>query len=222
MLHFQSFLKTNGAVPENLQRMLHTLNSAAGMENLESTPTYITLMDEYEHFTNKTRSGCHGATARYWILYIDLVHIFLQFSRACRTSDLELFTYSLEKMCYVFLVTNRHNYAHYMVRYLLNLINIEDSHPGLRQVLENGGLSNRRSAKSFSRNPVDMTLEQTVNADAASRLTGISAFSQSFSARQKWMVTKTVRSAVVGDLLEKSGVTKINDTSQELKPYRIK
>ena len=36
------------------------------------------------------------------------------------------------------------------------------------------------------------------------------------------MVTKTVRSAVVGDLLEKSGVIKTNDTSQELKPYRIK
>ena len=37
----------------------------------------------------------------------------------------------LKKVCYMFFATNYHNYARYMVRYLLNLINIEDSHPGV-------------------------------------------------------------------------------------------
>ena len=65
------------------------------------------------------------------------------------------------------------------------------------------------------------TLEQTINADAASRLTGISAFSQSYTARRRWMITRSVRSAIVGALLSKTGIRKKGDVNQELKPSRI-
>ena len=70
-----------------------------------------------------------------------------------------------------------------MVRYHLNLLNIEQSHPGVREMLLSGALSVRRTNKSFTRTPVDLTLEQTVNADAASRMTGISAFTININAR---------------------------------------
>ena len=79
-----------------------------------------------------------------------------------------------------------------------------------------------RSHKSFSRNAVDITLEQTVNADAASRSTGISAFSQSDSARSRWMVTRSVRSAIIGHLLKMAGLKSNEDVSKSLRPYRIK
>ena len=53
-------------------------------------------------------------------------------------------------------------------------------------MLENGGSAVKRTTKIFfARAPVDLTLEQTVNADAASRLTGIAAFSQSVGARKR-------------------------------------
>ena len=52
---------------------------------------------------------------------------------------------------------------------------------------------------------MDLTLEQTVNADAASRLTRIASFSKSVSARRRWMVTRSVRSELVSHLMEKSG-----------------
>ena len=64
-------------------------------------------------------------------------------------------------------------------------MNVDDTHPGTRQVLKNGALSIRRTVQSFSRTPVDMTLEQTVNADAASRKMGIPAFSTSEGARRR-------------------------------------
>ena len=108
-----------------------------------------------------------------------------------------------------------------MVRYCLNLVNIDTTHSGMRQVLENGAMSIRRTNKPFSRTPVDMALEQTVNADAASRQTGIAAFSTSDSARQSWMVTRSARSAIVGALLMKAGLKSLEDTSKDLKPYRI-
>ena len=63
-----------------------------------------------------------------------------------------------------------------MIRYHLNLLNAEHTHPGIINMLEDGAFSVRRTKKSFSRTAVDMTLEQTVNADAASRHRGMGAF----------------------------------------------
>lgn len=39
-----------------------------------------------------------------------------------------------------------------------------------------GAFSVQRSSNTFTRTPVDLTLEQTVNADAASHMTGNAAF----------------------------------------------
>ncbi len=74
---------------------------------------------------------------------------------------------------------------------------------------------------SFSRSAVDLTLEQTVNKDAASSQTGISAFTQCVKARKRWTVTRSVRGAIVASLLEMAGLTIREEISQELKPYRI-
>ena len=111
----------------------------------------------------------------------------------------------------VYFSGNRPNYARWMVRYHLNLINSENTHPGIRDLLEAGALSIRRTDKNFSRTAVDMTLEQTVNADAASRLTGIRSFIQSESSRKRWMVTRAVRSLIVGNLMCKAGISSAED-----------
>ncbi len=89
-------------------------------------------------------------------------------------------------------------------------------------MLEGGALTIRRTAKPFSRTPVDLTLEQTINADAASRHTGIAAFTNSNPARRRWMLTRSVRSGIVGSLLHKAGLKRSEDVSQSLKPYRVK
>ncbi len=125
-------------------------------------------------------------------------------------------------MCHVFFAANRPNYARWMVRYHLNLLNIDDSHLGVRIMLENGGLTVRRTSKSFARVPVDLTLEQTINADAGSRMTGIVAFTQSIAARKRWMITRSTRSAIVGRLLSIAGMKNTDSVTQDLKPCRIK
>lgn len=124
-------------------------------------------MQKYGEFTETSRSGQHGATAQYWIIHVDLVQLCQLFSRATRTNDLDLFTYCLGEMCSIFFATNHPNYARYMVRYHLNPLNIEETHPGGHQMLLSGGVSVRRTSKPFTRTPVDLVLEQTINADAA-------------------------------------------------------
>ena len=95
------------------------------------------------------------------------------------------------------------------------------THPGIRSSFQGVALSIRRSRHTFSRSAVDVTLEQTVNRDAASRQRGIAAFSQNVSARKRWTVTRSFRGAIVGCLLEMADVTLLDDSVQELKPSRV-
>ena len=44
----------------------------------------------YEEFTEKTRTGAHGATAQYWIMYVDLLDLLQRFSPAVRTNVLSM------------------------------------------------------------------------------------------------------------------------------------
>ena len=179
------------------------------------------ISDLYNKFTEGTLNGEHGSTAQYWMIYIKLVELFLQFNRSCRTNDLDLFIHSLRNICPIFFSCHRPNYARWMVRYLHNLLNMDITHPGVREALSNGALSIRRSSKGFSRNAVDITLEQTVNADAASHATGITAFTNSEQARKKWMLTMSPRSSIVGHLLVKAGLKTHEDVSKLLREHRI-
>ena len=111
----------------------------------------------------------------------------------------------LGEMRAIFVSCNRTNYARWMVRHYLNLCNIDDTHPGVKDTLESGALSIRRTDKSFSRTAVHMTLEQTVNADVASRLTGIPAFDTLDSARRRWMITRSARNAITDVFSQRLG-----------------
>ena len=61
-----------------------------------------------------------------------------------------------------------------------------------------------------------------VNEDAASCLTDIAAFTESTGARDKWTVTRIMRSAIVGHLLKLAGLTQQEDISWQLKANCIK
>ena len=156
-----------------------------------------------------------------WIPW-NLISIYIRFNRACRTNDGELYIYAVEELISVLFAANRPNYTRWVMKYHRNLLNMEDSHPGINQVLCNGALSMRRTDKNLSRSAVDLTLEQTINADAASHHTGIVAFNNSDSARQRWMLTRSARSAIVGKLRAKAVLKSPDDVTKSLKPYRFK
>ena len=99
----------------------------------------------------------------------------------------DLYTYALTSVIDLFFATNRHNYARWMSKYQLDLMNLPATHPGLKEMLAAGLFSIRRTIIQFSRLPVDLTLEQTINADADSRMTGYTAATNNYSARIRWL-----------------------------------
>ena len=109
---------------------------------------------------------------------------------AMKTCDVDLLTYVLHDMSKIFFTTNHQNYAKSMTRYSLELLNLELQ---LRKILMNGRLSVQRSKNHFSRVGVNMALEQTINAEAKSRLKGIIAFAAVNIAVNRWLITTSMR-----------------------------
>ena len=87
----------------------------------------------------------------------------------------------------------------------------------------NGCFALKRTSKPFSRLPIDLTLEQTINADAACQRSGISALTNSISARQRWAQSHSIRVTVISKVFEEMGLIARNeDVTEELKSHRMK
>ena len=69
---------------------------------------------------------------------------------------------------------------------------------------------------------MDLALKQTVNADEASSLTGISATTNNYSTPLRWMVTNSSRAVVVSITQDMAGLFGSYDPIAELWPSIIK
>ncbi len=221
--HLEYFLQVTETSIEPVKDLLqHLLEEPTCVANVENSDVFTDFVKQYEQFSKDTLDKKHGLTAKFWLQNCTLVEDFQLFSRAIRTNDLDLLIYGLEKMIPLFFATGLHNYSKWMTLYLMNLLNMDQTHPGLKEKLLNGALTISRSNKSFSRTEIDLTLEQTVNADAASRLTGIASMTQNINARRQWNFLRSTRSQIVSTLMDRAGLTVPDETHQELKPTRIK
>lgn len=63
---------------------------------------------------------------------------------------------------------------------------------------------------------MDLTLEQTINVDAASRLSGITSATNNYTARLCWMITKSTRDSFMSLVQEMAGLVTKDDTTTEL------
>lgn len=220
ILHFKAFLHEYEKEDHESKLHVYEVIDILRSDSCQKDSRYKTffeltdIISHYDAYTKKTMNGEHGYTAKYVLSYVRWVELYQLFERAIRTSDLDLYIYAAYNMSPLFFIFNHHNYARWLTRNLNDLMNIESTHPGLKTQFENGGLSVRRKEKNFCRSPTDITLEQTINANAANKLTGISAFTNSINARQKWSETHTPRTAVIAELLEFLNLTKLCDSTE--------
>ncbi|CAH0562925.1 unnamed protein product [Brassicogethes aeneus] len=101
------------------------------------------------------------------------------------------------------------------LKYHDNLLKIDETHPGLSIALQNGSFGVKRTPKPFSRQPIDLTLEQTIYADAPNKLTGIINNTNSISARQRWCKSHSIRSTIISHVLQKTGLKNTQDVTAD-------
>ncbi|XP_047992980.1 uncharacterized protein LOC125231567 [Leguminivora glycinivorella] len=143
-------------------------------------------------------------------------------SRSIRTGDFLMFRYILPKINNIFFVVNQPNYARWLLRYHDNLLKLKETHPQIYENMERGNFGIQRTDKSFSRQPIDLTLEQTINADAGRRLTGVIHFTNSISARQRWCKSHEIRSTIISHTYEMTGLRKHQDVTADLEKSSIR
>ena len=107
------------------------------------------------------------------------------------------------------------------MRYHDNLLKLKNTHPQIHEEFLKGCFSLKRTTRSFSRLPIDLTLEQTVNTDAACQRKGILALTNSISARQRWAQSHFIRTSIISQLFQDLDLTIKEDVSQDLKSSQI-
>ena len=181
------------------------------------------LTKKYEEFALETRNGDHGKTTQYWMGYVDMLHLYHEFSRSIRTGDLDLYIYCLQQMTAVFFTLNRQNYSFWLTVYHDKLLKLKNSHPNIYEEFKNGCLSLKRTSKPFSRIQIDLTLEQTrCCVDAACQRSDIISLSNSISARQRWAQSHSICASILSKLFEELGIKIKKDISEEIKFHRVK
>lgn len=106
-------------------------------------------------------------------------------------------------------------------KYLKNLIRVDETHPGLRADFEKAPFGIKRTKKSFSKQPIDLTLKQTINAKAGNKLIGISHITNLITARQRLCCRHTIRSTIIIHTMKQIGpqsfTHKVEDVTADLK-----
>ena len=135
-------------------------------------------MEGFEVFFHRLINGSEGKLARVWIYVYIVNRIHRLLKRSVRTNNVGLFLSILPFTIELLFSLNRPNYACCETLFLDKLQKM----PGAaRKVLESGAFSIRQTNKSYSRSPIDLTLERTVNRDTPSSATGITSFANSES-----------------------------------------
>ncbi|GFU73818.1 uncharacterized protein TNCV_554461 [Trichonephila clavipes] len=103
-----------------------------------------------------------------------------------------------------------------------NLNKVDETHPGLKNDFMNGCFGIKRTDKPFSSIPIDLTLDTTINAEAARCLSGIAHFTNSLAVRQRWTKSHSIRAITISQVLDVCGLKQLQDVSADLQPNRIK
>lgn len=197
-------------------------SSAALDEVLTNGSTVQQVCEKYLAFREKVKKGEQGKTAQFWVQYMDKVWLVLTYLRATKENNLDLHMACLEYMCPFYFAMDHHNYARYLSVYYITLLNLDVTHPGATDLLRNGGLSVSRSDVPASRNPVDLTIEQTINRHAKSN-GGIIGFSRNYSAYYRWCVTRHARASYVAATLQMADMEDSDEYSHKsTRPSEIK
>ena len=129
------------------------------------------------------------------------------------------FAYSEWQHYFLFLIIKT---TYWLTVYHDKLLKLKNSHPDIYEKFKNGCFSLKQTSKPFSRIPIDLTLEQTINADAACQRSGIISLTNSISTRQHWAQSHSIRTSILSKLFEELGMASKEVISEELKLHRVK
>ena len=161
ILHFESYLTTR-----NWEEVIGIiLQEKKDLERVKyqylhtSTKEFEKLTKDYFLYVSGIINGEKGKTAEFWLKYVQLIHVYHEYTRSVREGDLHGYISCHPKFTYMFFVLNHPNYACWTVKYHSSLLTLEETHPETFREYQDGMFSINRTTKPFLGNPIDLTLE---------------------------------------------------------------
>ena len=99
----------------------------------------------------------------------------------------------------------------------LELTNVKNEKPEVMEALTKRAFSINRSGNAFAGVPVDMALEESINAPAKNCLKGIMANANIDSTVNRWYVASPMRSEIANPLLEHVDTKSNEGSNKEVK-----
>ena len=64
----------------------------------EFSKELLEILSGYKNYWNESISGMHGKTAQFWMKYVEMIHLYHDFSRSVRTGDFNTHVSSIPKI----------------------------------------------------------------------------------------------------------------------------
>ena len=131
-VHFKAFLSTMTEAEQ-----IQTCNVIKDMTEKYPEDAFLAavksdefnqICERYAEYVNQGNSACK--TFALWSSYIEMVQQLLLFVRATRTTDWDLHLSAVRSMLPWFFARDRVNYARYLPLYWLEMLCVQDTHPG--------------------------------------------------------------------------------------------
>jgi len=108
VLHFKAFLQNDNATfTDDMKQEVIRLQNCDVLSFRIENEELKELMNNYDIYKQQCLNGEHGKTSQFYLIYIKLIHYYLDLSRSIRTGNFELFTSVLPKITNIFFICNQ-------------------------------------------------------------------------------------------------------------------
>ncbi|XP_028410461.1 uncharacterized protein LOC114533074 [Dendronephthya gigantea] len=179
-----------------LEHVVHDMKAAFS----NGTFTEFVKSDDVQNFVRKlheftSERGGSNPTFGYWLSFLEMVDILLEFVRATRVGDWSLHLSSVRRMLPWIFAYDRVHYSRYLPIYWLEMLNLPTSNPDIHEQMVAGNFATQRTSQPFSQTPMDQTLEQTLNKNSKTK-GGVIGFSINKSAVHRWIKSFSDRAEI--------------------------
>ena len=187
-------------------------------EAIESAKDIFT---KYLTFKDNARNGALGKTPQFWIqLYMDLMECQTRIHLSVQENDFVSRHAAWKTFLPMFFALNKPNYARCASHYVGILDNIDELHPGLKELLSKEGLSIQAQDRYPLRTAVDQRGEQTLNRDAKTA-GGIKSFASDSKSILKWTLNRSEQAKNTSELLNMADIKSPEDIYKSLRLSQV-
>ena len=132
--------------------------------SVKENQSFQDLQERYGQYKDKIRSGLLGKTSQFWLVnYLDVMEALHLIHSAVQENDYALRLEGWIRMMPYFFALNKTNYSRYRSYYIQQLISLDRTHPGCKELIEIKGVSVQAQDQYPLRTAIDQRGEQTLN-----------------------------------------------------------